>query len=95
LVMSENTYYQNIYTVEVNRGVTDVNNPTTETLRVYPNPTQGVVHVENADGQEIVLYDALGKWVTQTKENYIDLSAYPKGVYMLRVGGNTVKILKQ
>jgi len=95
LVMSENTYYQNIYTVEVNRGVTDMNNPTTETLRVYPNPTQGIVHVENADGQEIVLYDALGKWVTQTKENYIDLSAYSKGVYMLRVGGNTVKILKQ
>ena len=95
LVVSENNYSQNIYTVEVNRGATGVDNPTIETLKVYPNPTQGIVHVENADGQEIVLYDALGKWVTQTKENYIDLSTYPKGVYVLQVGGNTVRILKQ
>jgi len=95
LVVAENGYHQNTYSVRVNRGATGIDNPTVETLKVYPNPTQGMVYVENADGQEIELYNSLGKLLERTEESSIDLSVYPKGVYLLRVGENTVKVVKQ
>jgi len=96
LVVSENGYYQNTYSVRVNRGATGIDNPTVEVLKVYPNPTQGMVYIEkNAGEQEIELYNSLGRLLEQTKESYIDLSIYPKGVYLLRIGGETVKVVKQ
>ena len=95
LVVAEDINYRNTYSVKVNRGTSSIDHPTAETLQVYPNPTQGLVYVENADGQEIKLYDALGNLVGQTRENYIDLSAYPNGMYLLRVAGSIVKVVKQ
>ena len=95
LVIAEDISYWNTYTVKVNRGTSSIDHPATETLNVYPNPTQGLVYVENAVGQEIRLYDTLGNLLEQTLGNHIDLAAYPKGMYLLRVAGSTVKVVKQ
>lgn len=96
LVASANRYYWTTYTVKVNRANgTGIENPVLDPVRVYPNPTSGIVQVENANGAELKVFNALGELILQTDQNNINLSGYPNGVYFLRVNGETVKIMKQ
>ena len=59
---------------------------------VYPNPTNGLLHIQNADGQEFVLFDKNGRMLkTGTIDgNQIDLRPIATGIYTLiikREGG--------
>ncbi len=58
-------------------------------LRVFPNPTDGLLTVETLNGrqiQELVLFDGLGRQVaSQSNRNQLSMQALPKGVYLLRV----------
>nr|MBA3970997.1 T9SS type A sorting domain-containing protein [Bacteroidota bacterium] len=73
---------------------------------VYPNPTNSFVVVETKiPCKEISLFNSFGVVVFVSEEidpllNKIDLSSFPKGVYLLRVtdsegGTKTSKIIKQ
>lgn len=54
-------------------------------LRVYPNPTNGLVTLE-ADGlQKVEVYNLTGGLILQTTEPQINLSDFSKGVYLLKV----------
>ncbi|GHT47913.1 hypothetical protein AGMMS49965_26130 [Bacteroidia bacterium] len=64
-------------------------------LHVYPNPTAGVVYVDNADGAEIKVYNLSGALLHRTRESRVDLSGEPSGVYLLRVGGEAFKVVKK
>ncbi len=56
---------------------------------VYPNPTQGMVYVEAPAGTALEVYDLRGSKLleaqTQNGSHTLDLSAYAKGVYLLRL----------
>ncbi|KAA6301802.1 MAG: hypothetical protein EZS26_002111 [Candidatus Ordinivivax streblomastigis] len=62
-------------------------------LFVYPNPTQGVVYIRNANDAEVKVYNPSGAWLQTTRENIVDLSGYPAGVYLLRAGDKTWKVV--
>jgi M6 family metalloprotease-like protein len=95
LVVAENPAYRNSYSVTVNRGAaTGLENPEAA-LKVYPVPTTGRVYIENAGEEEIFLYSLPGELLLRTRENSIDLSAYPRGVYLLQTGERKVKVVKQ
>ncbi len=76
-------------------------------FNVYPNPTQGVVHLEVSKDQiaEVVLIDITGTILLQEAINEstkdIDLSLYPKGMYFIHALGrkgqrlSTSKVLRQ
>ncbi|MBO7074878.1 MAG: choice-of-anchor J domain-containing protein [Bacteroidales bacterium] len=54
-------------------------------VRVYPNPTNGIVNI-NAEGlKNIVVMNTLGQKVFETAENQIDLSQFGTGLFMLRI----------
>lgn len=71
---------------------------TIETLKIYPNPSKGILHIEITPGiqktkndtYEFQLYDMLGKRVFQTnlepQMNTISVSDLPTGVYTYRLG---------
>ena len=67
-----------------------------EALRVYPNPVENVLNVK-ADGR-VMVCDVTGRVVKET-ESYgsvqLDLGSLPAGVYFVRNGGKSVKIIKQ
>jgi hypothetical protein len=74
-------------------------------LRVYPNPTTGVLNliqetIENGELtiENVEIYDIYGirhaSRVT-CNENTINISDFPAGIYFLKVGIKTVKIVKQ
>ncbi|NBG65711.1 T9SS type A sorting domain-containing protein [Acidiluteibacter ferrifornacis] len=69
-------------------------------ITVYPNPSNGIFIVEQpvVASSSYIVVDLSGKiilqnTITSTRE-VIDLSAYSKGVYFLRVGADVFKLLK-
>jgi len=70
-------------------------------FKMYPNPTSGIVNVElqNPITDQPMLYNALGR-VVQVKWNHIsdlqllaDLRGLPKGIYFLKLGSTTERIV--
>ncbi|MCW3085204.1 MAG: hypothetical protein JWP12_2570 [Bacteroidetes bacterium] len=70
-------------------------------LNVYPNPGTGVFTIEtnSADKSSIEIYDVLGNRVKAFEQNgfksTVDLSGYPKGMYMINVITNGKKVSKK
>jgi uncharacterized repeat protein (TIGR02543 family) len=73
---------------------TGVERQTPGVAGVYPNPTSGEVTVENG-GAEVRLYSLSGGLLKRVSGNRLDLSGYPGGVYLLRAGRKTVKVVKR
>ena len=58
---------------------------TTQTVNVYPNPTNGHITITGmSEGGRVELYDATGRLVKVSIHPQINISAYPAGVYILR-----------
>ena len=75
---------------------------TTETknnlLKVYPNPAKDHVVISNiSKGENISVYDLSGKILFQTKSPgnslNINTSSYKNGIYLVKVGEKTTKII--
>jgi hypothetical protein len=68
-------------------------------LRIYPNPGNGLLHIETTGESEIFLLsviDFLGKNIVKSrkfnfsglnKEYILDLKPYPAGIYLIRIEG--------
>ena len=73
-----------------------------EQLSVHPNPTQGAVHVampESVEGTaaEVCVYTAGGQLLQRVASQgnvLLDLSGYPSGVYIIRVGNAVGKVVR-
>jgi hypothetical protein len=65
-----------------------------EQVMVYPNPAFGKFQIKNSKFQSMKeLYNSVGQLILSTKENEIDVSNIPKGVYYLRVENQVVKVV--
>ena len=69
-------------------------------ITVFPNPTLGVLIIEAPEKEkEVVIYNLLGVEIKRAElikgEAKIDISDQPKGVYLLSVGRNTLRIKKE
>ena len=66
---------------------------------IWPNPTSSIVNVSLSRNAKATLYDLSGRCVSHYDlsegRNILDLSAYPAGVYMLRVGDSARKIVRK
>ncbi len=97
------------YQVSIQLLSTLINNPVgfTEStipeklITVYPNPTNGLVHVEipNQNIQTIKVYDLQGQLINETFENQFNLTKYPNGTYFINAqtkkGVFNYKLIKQ
>ena len=83
-----------------------VDEPMTQQLRCYPNPTSGQIHLSfDADAfgaSEIGIYDLMGRKVFDMPclmtEGANQVTFDPNlnaGIYLLRIGEHTIKIVKQ
>jgi uncharacterized protein YjdB len=85
-------------------------NPTTAvetrhaaSLQSYPNPTTGVVYIDNSDGAKVEVYNTQGVLVEtrhaaslqSSGSATLDITHLPAGVYIIRVGGKTAKVVKR
>lgn len=70
-----------------------------DAMHIYPNPTSDLLYVEAQAGSEIILFDALGRqlatMIASQGTTTLDLSALPYGIYVLRCGTATIKVIKR
>lgn len=81
--------------VETYGGGSGINTPGVTTLAVYPTITTGVVHIENPENEAIGVYNISGVQVFNIHSQNIDLSGYPNGLYFIKVGNRTAKVVKK
>ncbi len=67
-------------------------------INVYPNPTTGCFNIKTDHNQynDVWIYDSVGKIVYKEKfQSYTEVSTsdWTKGVYHVRVGGNTCQLV--
>lgn len=68
-------------------------------LKLYPNPTNNVLYVEEA-GQEVLVYSSNGQIVLRqptaaSGPTRIDMGHLPTGTYLIRSGNAVAKVVKQ
>ncbi len=81
----------------------EVQNETSDEVSVYPNPSNGIFRIDEADIAEYHVFDALGKLLfsnTNAASNQvIDITGKPSGIYILQLltekGWATQKLVKQ
>ena len=55
-------------------------------INLYPNPTDGLLHIDLEMPFSYMLFDGLGRQVRQgTNETTLDLGSLPKGLYLMRI----------
>lgn len=69
-------------------------------VAVYPNPTHDALVVKGiATGQTVRVYDLQGRMLsatqTQAESTQINVSALQKGTYLLQIGAEIVKFMKE
>jgi hypothetical protein len=61
-----------------------INNLSTPSLPIYPNPTSGMLQVDNFKEGTLYVYNAMGQLIIQQAEPIIDLSKQANGIYHIR-----------
>jgi Secretion system C-terminal sorting domain len=69
-------------------------------LKVYPNPVSSLLNVVYTEGSSFQILNLLGQQVLTGKTppsgaGGLDVSALPQGTYILKVGAEQAKFLKQ
>ncbi|WP_170853722.1 T9SS type A sorting domain-containing protein [Lishizhenia tianjinensis] len=68
-------------------------------IHVYPNPSNGIVHIESeTEILQVVVRNMTGQEVSVSRDNHIDLSGFENGIYLLTIttthGSSVQKVLK-
>lgn len=92
------TFSGDIFEPSCNDALSTNENSLSEKLNFYPNPTTGRVFYQSKTDESLHINNTAGqllKTVKVTKgANQIDVSEFPKGVYFLKAGIKTSKLLK-
>src|SRR5690625_5368717 len=77
LFQTESDYGNNINGDFRTNSLLKINDTPQDNITLYPNPTNGMVHIENAEGFQIEIYNILGKLIfnkaTISKQEAINL----------------------
>jgi len=91
------TYYQFVSKIGIKTG--EEINTVNDGIQIYPNPTNGMIVINTEDVRKIQIMTLYGKEIYNGKENSIDLSSQPNGVYIIKVVSDdktiTEKLIKQ
>lgn len=77
-------------------GITENDIPTK--IRIFPNPSKGIFNVEHSGEGKMEVYDYTGRMILNfysEGKTEIDLSQYDSGVYLVRLGNETYRIIKE
>ncbi len=66
------------------------------TLCVYPNPTHNILCIQGVEGNTTLrIYSTVGQLVTTAQGTQISVSDLPAGTYLLQVGMQVIRFVKQ
>ena len=53
-------------------------------IRLYPNPTQGIIFIEAESLSSVEVYNLMGERIFRSEQRRFDFSSYPEGAYYLK-----------
>lgn len=84
-----------IRTITFAASATAIENIESDTIMVYPNPTQDVLFVKGIDEQTLRIYDLQGRLLQEKRGKQITVSNLSTGTYLLQIGIQVVRFIKQ
>ncbi|MBW6483757.1 MAG: T9SS type A sorting domain-containing protein [Vicingaceae bacterium] len=92
--------YFDFWVVKLNPtlGVDEVEN--NSSISIFPNPTNGIFTISSTEEiNEVEMFNALGKAVyskkVTSKNITINLTPFPKGIYLVQIKTNTNSVTKK
>jgi len=88
------------FTVKLrNNQLVNVETTLEDNVKVYPNPTNGTLHIDNVNGATVEVYNMVGTMVDVINNasdfNTVDLSNYAEGTYMVKVYTEAGVVIKK
>ena len=74
---------------------TSVEGATARGIILYPNPTQDRLVVQGAEGQTLRVYDLQGRLLKQAESTEVQVEDLANGTYLLQIGTQVVRFIKQ
>jgi hypothetical protein len=65
------------------------------TIIVYPNPTQDVLHIQGIEAQTLRVFNMQGSMLQTTVDTQVSVSDLPVGTYLLQIGTQVIRFIKQ
>ena len=65
------------------------------TIIVYPNPTQDVLYIQGIEAQTLRVFNMQGSMLQTTESTQVSVSHLPTGTYLLQIGTQVVRFIKQ
>ncbi|MBS1782667.1 MAG: T9SS type A sorting domain-containing protein [Bacteroidetes bacterium] len=100
-VINQNSFYSRsfLFLIGFNGYSLSVNDPNKlKPFTVFPNPSKGTLHFSEQPSGRFMVYDISGKTVLQgnTDSNgEIDIKTLSSGAYLLKIGEQTIRFLKE
>lgn len=90
----------NNHTIHVEfEPVVSIENADENPLRVYPNPTEGLLTIDGISEQGISIHDISGRKIMENRQSVstitVDLSELEKGIYFIKNGARVIKVVKR
>lgn len=67
----------------------------THSIVIYPNPTQDVLMIRGIEAQVLRVYDLQGRVVKKTIGTEVTVGDLAEGTYLLQVGTQVMRLIKQ
>jgi hypothetical protein len=85
--------------IKLGADPTDPTDPTAilpvKSFNLSPNPTDGIVNINNTNGEVVKVYTISGTLLLRTNASVIDLKNCSSGVYLIKMGDKVGKVIKQ
>lgn len=85
----------NVRKITFTQSSTAVENVTEAEILVYPNPTQDMLYINGIEAQTLRVYDLQGHMVVTTVGTEVNVAPLSIGTYLLQVGTQVVRFIKQ
>ena len=76
-------------------STTEVEDVKDDAILVYPNPTQDILYIKGIESQPLRVYDLQGRVLQEEHGNQLTVSNLSSGTYLLQIGTQVVRFIKQ
>lgn len=74
---------------------TDIDSMSPSQIVIYPNPSHDILYVSGIEVADLRVFDLQGRLLLVEQGNQVTVSSLPIGTYLLQVGTQVVRFIKQ
>ena len=82
-------------TFSISNSETTTENVAINSIVVYPNPTQDILHITGVTPQTLRVFDLQGRLLIIDNSTQVNVSNLNTGTYLLQVGTQVIRFIKQ